>query len=47
MLGKGTDAVEEGEAEASKVELPEVPTKEPIEDEGHTAKKQKSGDDKL
>ncbi|KAB8298343.1 hypothetical protein EYC80_002069 [Monilinia laxa] len=45
MVGKGADTIEEDEEEASKVELPEVPTKEPTEDEGHTAKKQKSGDD--
>lgn len=43
-LEKGTDATKD-ETEANKVELPEVPTKEPIEDEGHAAKKQKSGDD--
>ncbi|KAF7869934.1 hypothetical protein EAF04_004718 [Stromatinia cepivora] len=41
VLEKGTDTAKD-EAEASKVELPEVPTKEPIEDEGHAAKKQKS-----
>ncbi|CAD6446368.1 1e8d168b-e760-44da-832c-5a386a288e7e [Sclerotinia trifoliorum] len=44
VLEKGTDNVKD-DAEASKVELPEVPTKEPIEDEGHAAKKQKSEDD--
>ncbi|KAI9641706.1 hypothetical protein NHQ30_009562 [Ciborinia camelliae] len=44
VLEDGTDAFKE-EVEASKVELPEVPTQDPIEDEGHAAKKQKSGDD--
>ncbi|KAJ8060170.1 hypothetical protein OCU04_010517 [Sclerotinia nivalis] len=44
VLEKGTDTAKD-DGEASKVELPEVPTKEPIEDEGHAAKKQKSGDD--
>ena len=44
MLAKGTGSAKGG-SEASKVELPEVPTKEPIEDEGPAAKKQKSSDD--
>jgi len=47
VLKKDTEASND-EADTSKVELPEVPTEEPILDEGHAAKKQKSGDeDKL
>ncbi|TGO13160.1 hypothetical protein BTUL_0075g00050 [Botrytis tulipae] len=45
VLAKGTGSAKDS-SEASKVELPEVPTKEPIEDEGPATKKQKSNDDK-
>ncbi|ESZ92588.1 hypothetical protein SBOR_7005 [Sclerotinia borealis F-4128] len=44
MLEQGTVDIKD-ETETSQVELPDVPTKEPVEDEGHTAKKQKFEDD--
>lgn len=43
VLEKGTNSVKD-ETETSQLKLPEVPADEPIEDEGHVAKKQKSED---
>ncbi|PQE20542.1 macro domain-containing protein [Rutstroemia sp. NJR-2017a BBW] len=40
VLQKGTE-----KTDASKVELPDVPTQDPSDDQGHASKKQKSGDD--
>jgi hypothetical protein len=40
VLQKATE-----KTDATKVELPDVPTQDPGDDQGHASKKQKSGDD--